>query len=124
MFGKHVKFPFNSSKNVTLIPFDVLHNDLWTSLILSSSGHQFYVLFLDDYSDFLWTFPLRNKSQVLEKFTSLSSQIHTQFSQTVKYFQCDNGREYNNSLFHKYCDDNGIIFHFSCPHTSSQNGRA
>ena len=41
-----------------------------------------------------------------------------------KCFQCDNGREYNNALFHRYCTDNGIIFHFSCPHTSSQNGKA
>jgi hypothetical protein len=57
-------------------------------------------------------------------FISLSNQIRTQFSQTVKCFQCDNGREYNNSLFHKYCVDNGLIFRFSCPHTSSQNGKA
>jgi len=44
--------------------FDILHNDLWTSPILSSSGHQYYVLFLDDSSDFLWIFPISNKSQV------------------------------------------------------------
>lgn len=100
VFGNHVKLSCNSSKNVTLMPFDILHVDLWTSPILSSSGHQFYILFLDEYSDFLWIFPLSNKSQVFEKFTLLSSQILTQFSQTIKCFQCDNGCEYNNSLFH------------------------
>lgn len=69
-------------------------------------------------------FSLRNKSQVFESFTSFSSKIRTQFSQTIKWFQCDNGREYNNSLFLKYCVDNDIIFRFSFPRTSSQNGRA
>jgi histone deacetylase 1/2 len=122
--GKHVKLPFCSSQNITLMPFDILHSDLWTSPVLSSSGHRYYVLFLDNYSDFLWTFPISNKSEVFEKFISLSNQIHTQFSQTIKCFQCDNGREYDNKVFHKYCADNGLIFRFSCPHTSSQNGKA
>jgi len=106
------------------MPFDILHSDLWTSPVFSSSSHRYYVLFLYDYSDFLLTFLISNKSQVFEKFTSLSNQICTQFSQTIKCFQCDNGREYDNTQFHKYCADNGLIFRFSCPHTSSQNGKA
>lgn len=124
VFGKQIKLHFDFSKNVTLLPFDILHSDFWTSPILSTSGHQYYILFLDDYSDILWMFPISYKSQVFEMFTTLSNQIRTQFSQTVKCFQCDNGCEYNNTLFHKYCTDNGLIFCFSCPHTSSQNGKA
>jgi len=31
------------------MPFDIVHNDLWTSPILSSGGHRYYVLFLDDF---------------------------------------------------------------------------
>jgi hypothetical protein len=98
VFGKHVKSPFNSYKNDTLMSFDILHNDLWTSPILSSYGHRYYVLFLDDYFDFLWTFPISHKSQVFETFTSLSNQIRTQFFEIVKCFQCDSGREYNDTL--------------------------
>lgn len=124
VFGKHVKLPFVSSNNATVMPFDILHSDLWTSPILSSAGHRYYVLFLDDFTDFLWTFPLSNKSQVFETFMSLSNQIRTQFSQTIKCFQCDNGREYDNKSFHDYCAANGTNFRFSCPHTSSQNGKA
>lgn len=32
--------------------FDILHSDVQTSLILSTSGHKYYVLYLDDYSNF------------------------------------------------------------------------
>lgn len=79
----------------------------------------FWMIFLD----FLWTFPLTNKSQAFEMFTSLSNKIRTQFSQTVKYFQCDNGREYDNKYFHNYCVANGLTFRFSFTHTSSQNAK-
>lgn len=73
MLGKHVRLPFVLSNNVTFMPFNILHSDLWTSRVLSSTGHHYYVLFLDDFSDFLWTFPLTNKSQVFEMFISLSN---------------------------------------------------
>lgn len=82
------------------------------------------MLFLDDYSNFLWTFPISHKSQVFPTFEKLRAYIKTQFQLEVKNIQCDNGREYVNSSFQKLCEANGISFRFSCPHTSSQNGKA
>nr|KYP70709.1 Retrovirus-related Pol polyprotein from transposon TNT 1-94 [Cajanus cajan] len=67
--GKHVKFPFYASNS----PFDIIHSDLWTSPVLSSSGHRYYVLFVDDYSKFLWTFPLSQKSQTYSTFLNFKS---------------------------------------------------
>ncbi|XP_021718871.1 uncharacterized protein LOC110686565 [Chenopodium quinoa] len=46
--GKHSKLPFNDSMSHTTFPFDIIHSDLWTSHVMSSSGHCYYVLFLDD----------------------------------------------------------------------------
>lgn len=106
------------------MPFDILHSDLWMSPILSFVGHKYYVLFLNDFTNFLWTFPISRKSHVFETFKSLTQLIQTPFLQKVKTFQCDNGGEYNNELFQKYCTDHGLVFRFSCPHTSSQNGKA
>lgn len=79
----------------------------WSSLLYFIFGWFFY-----------WTFPLTNKSQVFEILASFSTQIRTQFSQTVKYFQYDNGQECDNITFHNYCATNGQIFRFSYPYTS------
>lgn len=124
VLGKQVRLPFNDSISYTLLPFDIVHSDLWTSPVVSSSGHKYYVLFLDDYTNFLWTFPIANKSHVFSIFSTFYAQVHTQFARRIKCFQCDNGKEYDNSSFHKSCDHNGMVFRFSCPHTSSQNGKA
>jgi hypothetical protein len=50
--------------------FQLLHCDLWTSPITSVSGHKYYLVILDDYSHYLWTFPLRLKS---DTFSTLSN---------------------------------------------------
>ncbi|GJT07163.1 ribonuclease H-like domain-containing protein [Tanacetum coccineum] len=51
--GKHVKLPFHSSDSIVEHRFDIIHSDLWTSLIISSSGFKYYVLFLDHFSHYL-----------------------------------------------------------------------
>lgn len=124
VFGKHIKLPFYDSSSSTLAPFDIIHSDLWTSPIVSCAGHRYYVLFLDDFSNFLWTFPLGHKSQVYSVFSVFSVFVKNQFGKNIKAFQCDNGKEYNNALFHQFCNKNGMTFRFSCPYTSSQNGKA
>jgi len=122
--GKHVQLSFHASCSFTELPFDIIHNDIWTSPISSSFGHRYYVLFLDDFSKFLWTFPISKKSQVFFIFQSFKTLIKTQFERDIKNFQCDNGREFDNSPFQNFCRQNGMQFRFSCPHTSSQNGKA
>ncbi|KAD6454414.1 hypothetical protein E3N88_09120 [Mikania micrantha] len=124
VFGKHTRLPFYDSLSTTSLPFDILHSDLWTSPILSSGGHRYYILFLDDFTNFLWTYPLSNKSNVFQIFLNFHKMIKTQFERDIKTFQCDNGTEYNNTSFHSFCAQNGMLFRFSCPHTSSQNGKA
>lgn len=116
--------PFIDSDNSTLMPFDILHSDVWTSPVLSTSGHKYYVLYLDNHSNFLWTFPISHKSQVFSTFEKLRAYIKTHFHREVKNIQSDNGREYVNYNFQKLCEANGISFRFSCRHTSSQNGKA
>ncbi|GKB84888.1 ribonuclease H-like domain-containing protein [Tanacetum coccineum] len=62
--GKHVKLPFHSSDSIVDRCFDIIHSDLWTSPIISSSGFKYYVLFLDHFSHYLWIYPLRSKSDM------------------------------------------------------------
>ncbi|KAJ9547776.1 LOW QUALITY PROTEIN: hypothetical protein OSB04_020319 [Centaurea solstitialis] len=115
VLGKQIKFPFSSSNSLTHLPFDIIHTDVWTSPVLSSSGHRYYVLFLDDKTNYLWTYPLANKSQVFSTFLHFFSMIKTQFHYTIKTIQCDNGREFDNQQFHNLCSQIGTQFRFSCP---------
>ncbi|XP_010496488.1 PREDICTED: uncharacterized protein LOC104773550 [Camelina sativa] len=52
--GKHSRLPIYSSSTVVTEPFDIVHSDIWTSPVLSNSGFKYYLLFMDDFSHFIW----------------------------------------------------------------------
>ncbi|GJU84962.1 ribonuclease H-like domain-containing protein [Tanacetum coccineum] len=110
--GKHVRLLFVSSNTVVTSCFDIIHSDVWTSPIPSLSGFKYYVLFLDHYSQFVWVYPLLNKSDVLSKFVLFRTYVRTQFKCEIRSFQCDHGGEFDNRNLHKPVCSNGISFVF------------
>lgn len=54
--GRHVHLPFSISVSRASNNFDLIHCDLWTSII-SASGYKYYLFVLDDCSHYLWSFP-------------------------------------------------------------------
>ncbi|KAL8161008.1 hypothetical protein V2J09_012497, partial [Rumex salicifolius] len=68
--------PFSISNTVSCSPFDLIHCDLWTYPILSFSGFKYYLVIIDDYSYYVWTFPLKHKSDTsscLKKFITYTT---------------------------------------------------
>jgi hypothetical protein len=55
--GKHIRLPFCSSLHHVEHPFDLIHLDLCTSHVVSVSGSKYYLVILDDYTNYLWIFP-------------------------------------------------------------------
>ena len=100
--GKHVRQPFKNSTYVSPAPFCLLHCDVWTSPVLSHSGCQYYLVVLDDYSHYVWTFPLRHKSDILPTLVSFHAFVQTQFGRPILAFQTDNGGEFVNTAFRSF----------------------
>ncbi|GJR02822.1 putative reverse transcriptase domain-containing protein [Tanacetum coccineum] len=79
---------------------------------------------VNHYSQFVWVYPLVNKSDVMSKFLLFRNYVRTQFKCEIKSFQCDHGGEFDNRHLHTFFAQNGIQFRFSCPQTSQQNGKS
>ncbi|CAA7037227.1 unnamed protein product [Microthlaspi erraticum] len=122
--GKNVRLPFTSSSSIITKPFEIVHSDIWTSPVSSFGGIKFYVIFVDQFSNYVWAYPLRRKSENFSKYLHFSALVRNQFRCSIKSFQCDNGGEYNNRLFLSHLAAEGTQIRFSCPYTSQQNGRA
>uniref|UniRef100_A0A0A9BH25 Integrase catalytic domain-containing protein n=1 Tax=Arundo donax TaxID=35708 RepID=A0A0A9BH25_ARUDO len=88
------------------------------------SGYKYYLIILDDCSHYVWTFPLRLKSDTFTTLTNLFAYVGTQFGATIQGVQCDNGREFNNYSARAFFLSHGIHLRMSCPYTSPQNGKA
>jgi hypothetical protein len=95
--GKHTKLLFHSSSYHAEHPFDLIHLDLWTSPVVSVSGSKYYLVILDDFTHYLWTFPLTLKSDTFTTLSNFFAYVSTQFDKSVKAIQYDNGCEPDNS---------------------------
>jgi histone deacetylase 1/2 len=122
--GKHVRLPFSSSNSISYVPFQIIHADVWTSPVVSLSGFKYYLVLIDDYTHYIWTFPLRAKSEVLQCLLYFHAYVTTQFQLPLIALQTDNGREFDNQALRDHLARHGIAFRLSCPYTSAQNGKA
>jgi hypothetical protein len=116
--GKHVQLPFSSSSSHNTSVFELIHCDVWTSPVASVSGCCYYLVILDDYSHFCWTFPMVHKSKVAGHIISFFAYARTQFSLLIKNVQADNGTDFVNKT-HLFFDGSGhspsslLSIHFS-----------
>jgi hypothetical protein len=55
------------------------------------------LVILDDFSHFLWTFPIQLKSDTFATLTHFFAWVSTQFCRSIRALQCDNGREFDNN---------------------------
>ena len=120
--GRHVRLPFSTSSSHADRMFDLVHCDLWTSPVLSISAYKYYLVVVDDFSHYSWTFPLRFKSEAFSTLSHFFAWVSTQFGLTIKVVQCDNGREFDNAS--RSFLTRGVQLRMSCPYTSAQNGKA
>jgi hypothetical protein len=123
-FGKRIRLPFYSSLHRAEHPFDLIHLDIWTSPVVSVSGSKYYLIILDDFTHYLWSFSLKLKSDTFTTLSNFFAYVSTQFGRTIKAIKWDNGREFDNSSTRIFLLLNDTQLRMSCPYTSPQNGKA
>ena len=84
----------------------------------SISGYKYYLVIVDDFSHYSWTFPLRAKSEAFSTLSHFFAWVSTQFGLTIKAVQCDNGREFDNHASRSFFLSRGVQLRMSCPYTS------
>jgi hypothetical protein len=97
--------------------FDLMHLDLWASPVVSVSGSKYYLVILDDFTHYLWIFPLMLKSDTFTTLSNFFAYVSNQFGRKIKAIQCDNGREFDNSSTRIFLLSNGTQLRMSCPYT-------
>lgn len=123
--GKHHRASFYPSINKSIIPFTLIHTDVWgPSRVASLKGHRWFVSFVDDCSRTTWVYLMKDKSEVHAIFKEFHKMICTQYGALVKIVRSDNGGEYFKGGLTTHFLDHGIIHQSSCTNTPQQNGVA
>lgn len=61
---------------------------------MSKNGFQFYVHFVDEYSQFTWIYFLKTKVSVLQAFEQFKAQVELQTDHKIKVLQNAWGGEF------------------------------
>ena len=74
--GKNIKNPFLKSETKTKGTFELIHLDVCGPMYSTSlSGFEYYITFIDDFSIKTWTYFLKAKNEVFEKFKEFKALI-------------------------------------------------
>lgn len=62
--------------------------------MLSHFCFQYYVIFIDDFSKYIWLFLMKKKSDVFTIFLNFQAQVEHQFSTKICMLQSNGGGEF------------------------------
>jgi hypothetical protein len=106
-YAKSKRSPFNSSAVFRATSFlSLVHSDIWgPSPILSAGGAAYFVLFVDDYSRFMWVYPLQRRIHLYDAYETFRVSAMAMFKSDIVTLhhtqptdigtlQSDNAKEY------------------------------
>ena len=95
-------------------------SDVWTSLVSSSDGFNYYVTFVDHYTKYIWLYPFCQKSNVHLTFVAFKQLVENYFTTTIKTLKIDNGGDF--LAISSFLATHGITHLTTPPHTLEHNG--
>lgn len=122
--GKQIRksFPQESSYRASRV-LELVHGDLCGPITPSTAGGNKYVfVIIDDYSRYMWTILMREKSEAFEKFKRFRTLVEQETRGRIRTFRTDRGGEFTSTEFKSYCDSAGIARHLTAPYSPQQNG--
>lgn len=104
---------------------EIIHSDVAGPITPTAhDGGKYFVSFIDDYSNFVYVYIIKTKSEVFDCFREYCNMIQSKFNLKISTLRCDNGGEYSSQEFKKFCKENGTFIDYTTPYTPEQNGKA
>jgi len=100
---------------------------------MSIDGFDSFITFTDDYSRYGYIYPIKERSEALDKFKIFKAEVENQHDLKIKIVRSDRGGEYYSrhitygqvpGPFARFLQENGIAAQYSMPGDPPQNGVA
>ena len=113
---------------------ELIHTDICGPFSVKSvDGFDSFITFTDDYSRYGYIYPIKERSEALDKFKVFKAEVENQHNQKIKIVISDRGGEYYGrhtpygqvpGPFARFLQENGIVAQYSMPGDPQQNGVA
>jgi transposase InsO family protein len=88
---------------------------------VSVGGNLYCLVIVDYYSRYTWVFFLEENFEVASIFKKFAKKPQNEFDCKIKKIRSDNGKEFDNTNSHEYCDEVRIKHEVSATYTPQQN---
>ncbi|CAI7804009.1 unnamed protein product, partial [Closterium sp. NIES-53] len=111
-------------------PADSPHGRVGPSRVSGQGRERYFLLVVDDYTQYTTVFPLRSKGQVVDVLIpwirAVRLQLRERFSADLPILRLhsDRGGEFSSDLLRDFCHGEGILQSFTLPDSPQQNGIA
>eukprot|EP00253_Pinus_taeda_P025092 PITA_25092 len=122
-FGKQTRTNFPEKEGSASMPLELVHTH--TCGLFSKRtprGEEYLILFIDDFSRFVWLGLMKHRDEAFEKFKSFKAMAEKQSGHKIKCLRSDRGGEFTSNEFFDFCEEHGIRREFSTARTPQQNG--
>jgi hypothetical protein len=104
-------------------PLDLLHIDLCGQIRPSTpGGKNYFLLVVDDFSQYMWLELLVTKAEAFECFKRLKKLAKVESGCRLRAFRSDRGGEFNSIQFTELCNEIGLKHFTTAPYSPQQNG--
>eukprot|EP00253_Pinus_taeda_P016343 PITA_16343 len=105
------------------MPLELVHTDTCGPFRKRTPrGEEYLILFIDDFSRFVWLGLMKHKYEAFEKFKSFKALVENELGHKIKCLRSDRGGEFTSNEFFDFCEEHGIRREFSTARTPQQNG--
>ena len=124
LLGRQTRQPFPSETAYRATrPLKLVHGDLCGPITPATPARKKYVfVIIDDFSRYMWTMLLQDKSEAFKKFKRFKSLAEQETKTEIQTFRTDRGGEFMSLEFQACCEASGIKRHMTAPYSPQQNG--
>lgn len=105
-------------------PLELLVMDVWEAPVKGRRGERYLLTIIDEFSRKTSVYPMKSKAESFQIFRQHVERVENFLEKRVKSARSDNGKEFDNACFERFCGEKGIKSEFTNTYTPEQNGIA
>ena len=95
LLGKMTKTPFSRTMERATNLLEIIHTDVYGSMIVEACGGcRYFLTFTDDLRRYGYIYLMKHKSQTFEKFKEFQSEVENHRNKKIKFLRSNRGGEY------------------------------
>jgi transposase InsO family protein len=132
--GKYTKQVKKGEAKQNARVLEIIRTDIYDPFpVKSVDGFDSFITFTDDFSRYGYIYPIKERSETLDKFKIFKTEVENQHNIKIKLVRSDHGGEYYGRHtpydqvpvpFARFLQENNIVAQYSMPGDPQQNGVA